>query len=429
MHDDSRIFKRFFLIASLVIGLCVSAIFLGLAMRSKTLLSDQTIAQARAHFQGIVLTRKWSAMHGGVYVIKTPGMESNPYLKNPDVKAADGRTLTLKNPALMTREISELATENSLFTFHITSLRPINPNNSPDPFETKALLGFENGQKEAIQIEDKPAGARLRYMAPLYVDKPCLTCHEHQGYSVGEIRGGISVSFGIDEINKALRQNNMIITGLSVLTVGLLLATLWYFFRQMQSRLDESRALLQRMATTDVLTNIANRASVLNRFNEGFARQRRNISQLGCLMIDVDHFKSINDRYGHPKGDDVLRELAAIISSTLRQYDTFGRYGGEEFLMVLDEVNKEHLAALAERTRSAVETTLNKQVGLTDPITISLGGTLVTSADQSIDDVIKRADEALYLAKNQGRNRVVLLTDEPDEKPESASEQEKTPSA
>ena len=139
MHDDSRIFKRFFLIASLVIGLCVSAIFLGLAMRSKTLLSDQAIAQARAHFQGIVLTRKWSAMHGGVYVIKSPGMQSNRNLKNPDVKAADGRTLTLKNPALMTREISELATENSLFTFRITSLRPINPNNWPDLFETKAL--------------------------------------------------------------------------------------------------------------------------------------------------------------------------------------------------------------------------------------------------------------------------------------------------
>lgn len=155
------------------------------------------------------------------------------------------------------------------------------------------------------------------------------------------------------------------------------------------------------MATTDVLTNIANRASVLNRFNEGFARQRRNISQLGCLMIDVDHFKSINDHYGHPKGDDVLRELAAIISSTLRQYDTFGRYGGEEFLMVLDGVNKEHLAALAERTRAAVW----------KPRSTSKSGSPTRSpsnswrhachlGDQSIDDVIKRADEALYLAKN-----------------------------
>ena len=91
MLDDSRIFKRFFLIASLVIGLCVSAIFLGLAMRTKDLLNDQVIVQARAHFQGIVLTRKWSAQHGGVYVIKRPGILSNPYLENPDLKAADGR--------------------------------------------------------------------------------------------------------------------------------------------------------------------------------------------------------------------------------------------------------------------------------------------------------------------------------------------------
>ena len=418
MHDDSQIFKRFFLIASLVIGLCVSAIFLGLALRSQALLSDQVTAQARAHFQGIVLTRKWSAMHGGVYVIKTPGMQSNPYLKKPDIKTVDGRTLTLKNPALMTREISELANENSLFTFRITSLRPINPSNWPDPFETRALNDFEKGSKEAILIEDKPEGARLRYMAPLHVEQPCLACHGQQGYKVGQIRGGISVSFSIDEVNKALRQNNLVITGLSVLTVSLLLATLWYFFRQMQLRLDESRALLQRMATTDNLTNIANRASVLNRFNEGFARQRRNLSQLGCLMIDVDHFKSINDRYGHPMGDAVLRELAAIISAILRPYDTFGRYGGEEFLLVLDGVNREHLATLAERTRVVVENELNKRVDLSEPITISLGGTLVCAEDPSIDEVIKRADEALYLAKNRGRNRVVLLDE--DRKAEQA---------
>ena len=409
MSDDNRIFKRFFLIASLVIGLCVSGIFLGLALRSKSLLSDQTIVQARAHFQGIVLTRKWSALHGGVYVIKRPGMESNPYLENPDLKAADGRTLTLKNPALMTREISELASENSLFTFHITSLHPINPNNTPDAFEAKALSEFEAGKKEAIMVEDKPQGARLRYMAPLFVEQPCLSCHARQGYSLGQVRGGISVSFGIDEVNKALRQNNLAITGLSLVTIGLLLGTLWYFFRQMQNRLDESQALLRRMATTDILTNVANRASLMDRFNEGFARQRRNLSQLGCLMIDVDHFKSINDRYGHPQGDAVLKELAAIITSTLRQYDTFGRYGGEEFLMILDGVDAEHLATLAERTRATVEAKLSAHAGLTDPVTISLGGTLVSAEDKTIDDVIRRADEALYLAKNQGRNRAVLL--------------------
>ena len=409
MFDDNRIFTRFFLIASLVIGLCVSAIFLGLAVRSKTLLSEQAVSQARAHFQGIVLTRKWSAQHGGVYVIKTPGMVSNPYLENPDIKTTDGRTLTLKNPALMTREISELANEKSLFNFHITSLRPINPNNAPDPFETHSLKAFEEGQKEVVEIENKAHGARLRYMAPLYVDEPCLKCHASQGYSVGQVRGGISVSFGIDDVNKALRRNNEIITILSMVTVGLLLTTLWYFFRQMKQRLEESRALLQRMATTDMLTNIANRSSLMNRFNESFARKQRKLSQLGCLMIDVDHFKAINDQYGHPMGDSVLKELAAIISATLRPYDTFGRYGGEEFLMVLEDIDAKDLADLAERIRALIEEKLGAQVGLDRSITISLGGTLVGAEDQSIDEAIKRADDALYLAKNQGRNRVVML--------------------
>lgn len=411
--NDSRIFRRFFLIASLVVGLCVSGIFLGLAMRSKALLVDQAVAQARSHFQSIVLTRKWSAQHGGVYVIKRPEMSSNPYLDKPDIETADDRTLTLKNPALMTREISELGGEDKNFSFHITSLRPLNPHNKPDVFEAEALRTFETGVKEAILLEDKPQGARLRYMAPLWVEESCLACHARQGYSVGQVRGGISVSLGIDNLNKALRHNNMIIAGLSLITVALLLATLWYFFRQMKCRLDESQEMLFRMATIDSLTNVANRVTLMNRFSEGFARQRRNLSQLGCLMIDVDHFKSVNDHYGHPKGDLVLKELVAIILPSLRPYDTFGRYGGEEFLIVLDGVNTELLAKLAERIRNEVQEKLGERTGLDKLVTISLGGALVSPSDQSIDDVIHRADAALYEAKNRGRNRVVVLGEEP----------------
>lgn len=409
MANDKRIFKRFFLIASLIIGLCISGVFLGLSLRSSSLLKEQVISSARAHFSGIVLTRKWNALHGGVYVIKRPGMQSNPYLENPDLKAEGGQVLTKKNPALMTREISELAGDKDTFTFHITSLRPLNPLNAADAFEAQALRGFEAGGKESFVMEDKAEGARFRYMAPLMVEQSCLACHAKQGYSVGQVRGGISVNFNIDELNRTLRENNLIIAAQGALTLILLLLTLWYFFRQMQLRLDQSRALLQHMATTDMLTNVANRAAVMDRFSEGFARQRRNLSQLGCLMIDVDHFKAVNDRFGHQQGDVVLRELAALVTGTLRPYDTFGRYGGEEFLMVLDGVDAERLAEIAERTRALVETKLAAQSGLAEAVTISLGGTLVIPEDQNIDDVIRRADEALYLAKNQGRNRVVLL--------------------
>jgi len=407
---DNHIFKRFFMIACLVVGLCVSAIFLALAMRSKTLLFDQMVAQARAHFQSIVITRKWSAQHGGVYVIKRPGMQSNPYLETPDIEIADGRVLTLKNPALMTREISELANENNIFTFRITSLHPLNPDNTPDSFETIALREFEAGVNEYVITEKTPKGERLRYMAPLFVEQSCLTCHAHQGYSVGQVRGGISVSLSIEEVNKALRQNNLIIAGLNLVTVGLLLATLGFFFRQMRNRLHKTQEMLLHMATTDMLTNVANRASLMHRFKDVFFRQRRNATNLGCLMIDVDHFKAVNDRYGHPQGDTVLKELAAIISPCLRPYDTFGRYGGEEFMMIIDGVDADMLATIAERTRAEVEAKLGKNAGLAEVVTISLGGTLVEPKDQDIDDIIRRADEALYKAKHQGRNRVVLLT-------------------
>lgn len=109
------------------------------------------------------------------------------------------------------------------------------------------------------------------------------------------------------------------------------------------------------------LTNIANPVSVLNRFNEGFARQRRNISLFGCLMIDVD--ASIDQRpLQHPKGINVLPGTGRHHQLTLRQYDTFGRYGGEEFLMVLNGVDK-GIWPPRGRTRAAVETTLSQQVG------------------------------------------------------------------
>lgn len=425
MPDDKQIYKRFFLTASLVIGLCVSAIFLGLSMRSAALIKDQVLSRARAHFQSIVLTRMWNANHGGVYVLKRPGMQSNPYLENPDLMAADGRLLTLKNPALMTREISELAGREALTTFHITSLKPLNPGNAPDPFEAQALRSFEAGAKEATATEQSSSqsGGRsiFRYMAPLLVEPACLSCHAKQGYQVGQVRGGISVSFDISATQQALRENDIVIFLQGGFTLALLLLTLWHFFRQMQLRLNESQAMLRRLATTDMLTNVPNRASLMGRFSEGFARQRRQSTHLGCLMIDVDHFKTVNDRFGHQKGDTVLRELAAILTESLRPYDTFGRYGGEEFLMVLDGVDAKRLAEVAERSRALIEARLGAQSGLSEPVTISLGGTLVIPEDGSIDDVIHRADEALYLAKNQGRNRVVMLGLDPAVRPGDSS--------
>ena len=163
---------------------------------------------ARNMFRMIVLTRAWNAEHGGVYVPVGDKIQPNPYLEHPrrDLTTTDGQQLTMVNPAFMTRLVSELAQSQSDTAFHITSLKPIRPSNTPDEWERKALLGFESGSKETSDIVTSAAGRReLRYMAPLRVAKPCMACHEKQGYQVGDIRGGISVSLPYAPVEAAMQ--------------------------------------------------------------------------------------------------------------------------------------------------------------------------------------------------------------------------------
>jgi signal transduction histidine kinase len=153
---------------------------------------------AREIFNLVVLVRLWNANHGGVYVPVTEKFQPNPYLKVPwrDIVSQDGKPLTLVNPAFMTRLIAELAEQKEGIRLHITSLKPIRPANVPDANEAKALRAFEQGSKEHYWFENGSDGKRLfRYMAPLWVDKPCLACHAEQGYKQGDLRGGVSVTF------------------------------------------------------------------------------------------------------------------------------------------------------------------------------------------------------------------------------------------
>jgi signal transduction histidine kinase len=156
---------------------------------------------ARNLFNMVVLTRAWNAGHGGVYVPVSDSAQPNPYLVHPrrDLVTQDGQRLTMINPAYMTRQISELAQKKGGTVFHITSLKPIRPLNAPDAWERDALLTFEQGKKEAITLlADASGPARLRYMAPLKVAPPCMVCHASQGYKVGDVRGGISVTVPFD---------------------------------------------------------------------------------------------------------------------------------------------------------------------------------------------------------------------------------------
>jgi diguanylate cyclase (GGDEF)-like protein len=166
---------------------------------------------------------------------------------------------------------------------------------------------------------------------------------------------------------------------------------------------------LQRLAAIDPLTGAYNRRFGLARLREELGRSRRSNAPLGALMLDVDHFKSVNDTYGHLVGDRVLTSIVRCIRTILREGDVLIRYGGEEFLVLLPAAAKADVSRIAERMRRIVEETPVHEGDQEIHVTISLGGTSYPELDVADDEaLISRADQAMYAAKQAGRNRVVV---------------------
>lgn len=183
------------------------------------------------------------------------------------------------------------------------------------------------------------------------------------------------------------------------------------------AQLREVSAELDRLARTDPLTGIPNRRAFFELFGIEFRRSRRYGRQLAILMLDLDHFKDVNDRWGHPFGDYVLRETANIISANIRESDMPGRYGGEEFAVVLPEADHDHAMLAAEKLRKAVAACEFRSEGIPPAdqppvrLTISIGiASLPVEPDQDEFELIRRADQALYEAKRTGRNRVSVFS-------------------
>jgi diguanylate cyclase (GGDEF)-like protein len=179
---------------------------------------------------------------------------------------------------------------------------------------------------------------------------------------------------------------------------------------ELQSELVAAREALREQATRDALTHLWNRSSVLEILQRELSRAQRERRPLGVVIVDLDHFKNVNDTYGHFAGDAVLSEAGRRMQSDMREYDSLGRYGGEEFLVLLPGCDERTTCNQAERMRVHLA---GQSMVLTDTaltITASFGGTsLEPGAPCTAEQLIRRADEALYRAKRLGRNRVEYL--------------------
>jgi diguanylate cyclase (GGDEF)-like protein len=179
----------------------------------------------------------------------------------------------------------------------------------------------------------------------------------------------------------------------------------------LQDNLIRAREELRFRATHDALTGVSNRGAILDTLRREQSRQMREGGSFGIVMVDLDHFKKINDMYGHMCGDVVLQEASKRMRASVRPYDTIGRYGGEEFLIVVPSSDGLGTMGLAERIRKTIESTPVTTHWGDVPITASLGIAASESANPlNPDTILRLADEALYRAKEQGRNRSELAT-------------------
>jgi diguanylate cyclase (GGDEF)-like protein len=190
-------------------------------------------------------------------------------------------------------------------------------------------------------------------------------------------------------------------------SVGLVVLLL---FAYLVTRLHDREARLVYLSQTDGLTGIANRRHFIERFGEEFARAERYRTPLAVVILDLDHFKRVNDQHGHLAGDRVIVGAAGALTHILRQHDSLARWGGEEFVMLLPQTDLHGAEAVAERCRAAVEEMVIDVAGTALQVTVSIGVACHPHPRAArSEDLLQRADDALYRAKHAGRNRVASM--------------------
>jgi diguanylate cyclase (GGDEF)-like protein len=407
-----RQIRLFLMVLSVLLTALVGAMFTYLYDGVERAMLQRLHEQASAYADLVNHAKLWNYDYGGVYIEKHRGDEANAHLLrlgiNPDLRLPDGRTLTIRNHAIMVNEISHRSEKSGGSRFRIVSMKPIDPHNSPDAMELEALASFSRGATSFTRLI-RQGQAVYRFMQPMLAEASCLECHGKSGYKEGAVIGALSITIPVAGMLEESRERRGVIVVGGVLLLGIMLALTYFLAWRMAVKLDEVQLQLRQQASYDELTGLRNRRNSMKRLHEEFLRAGRSSEPLSLIIVDIDHFKKINDTHGHPFGDVVLKRVATRLRDMLRSYDIIGRIGGEEFMVITPGLGLAEAVQLAERLRQAIVAERITEGGASVKVTVSAGVATMAEEDDSVQSLIKRTDLALYRAKDGGRNQVASL--------------------
>lgn len=309
------------------------------------------------------------------------------------------------------------------YRYQEVALNPTNPDNRAQGWEREVVESFrKNGDDEKFITTGTGGDLVLHYAKPLRVTKAaCLQCHGDAaaapkpllakygarggfGWSVGEVVGAqivsVPASAALSKVNSTFLY--YLLASCALMTSFFAVLN-WMLSKTVLKPIVNSNDTLLKLASEDPLTGVANRRSFTARLDEEIQRASVTGSPLSVVMVDLDHFKAINDKHGHGVGDDVLKECCRRLGHKIRRTDLLGRLGGEEFAILLPSTDEAGALQLAAHLLTAISA---ETMGVAGTVTASLGVAQM-QPDESGVHLLERADSALYCAKREGRNRAV----------------------
>ncbi|MBC8210786.1 MAG: GGDEF domain-containing protein [Gammaproteobacteria bacterium] len=311
-----------------------------------------------------------------------------------------------------------------LTPFHIIKIKVFDRNGTIIYSTDKDLIGLQDPMNERLHnalqglndsrfvVKEKIADLKSEQRFDIDVVESYVPIFNNQGNTVGSFEIYKDVTNFRNDIRIGVTLSFFILAGIILIAFSVS----YLLIKKSASQLSLAQQKLHHMATIDALTGIYSRNEIISLLQSEFENYKLNLntpaqSELSLVMIDVDHFKAINDNHGHPIGDKALSTISACIKTKIRNVNGFGRFGGEEFLLVLPGETGETSKLVAERIRQAISELEIEAEQQLIKVTASFGIASALPSEPDYHSTVKRADNALYQAKNSGRNKVVLYQD------------------